>query len=69
VTGPPFPKFAVPLCSQVFFICREAALLTNTSAAAYQGERSPPRCFGAGVLMIRFFGSHEEYDGIDAETV
>jgi len=22
-----------------------------------------------GVLMIRFFGSHEEYDGIDAETV
>jgi mRNA interferase HigB len=22
-----------------------------------------------GVLMIRFFGSHEEYDGIDAETL
>jgi len=22
-----------------------------------------------GVLMIRFFGSHEEYDGINAETV
>jgi mRNA interferase HigB len=22
-----------------------------------------------GVLMIRFFGSHAEYDGIDAETV
>jgi mRNA interferase HigB len=22
-----------------------------------------------GVLMIRFFGSHEEYDQIDAETV
>ncbi len=22
-----------------------------------------------GVLMIRFFGSHEEYDGIDAEKV
>jgi mRNA interferase HigB len=22
-----------------------------------------------GVLMIRFLGSHEEYDGIDAETV
>jgi len=22
-----------------------------------------------GVLMIRFFGSHEEYDDIDAETV
>jgi len=25
--------------------------------------------YHAGVLMIRFFGSHEEYDGIDAETV
>ena len=22
-----------------------------------------------GVLMIRFFGSHDKYDGIDAETV
>jgi mRNA interferase HigB len=22
-----------------------------------------------GVLMIRFFGSYEEYDGMDAETV
>src|ERR1700733_1925850 len=22
-----------------------------------------------GILMIRFFGSHEEYDGINAETV
>ena len=22
-----------------------------------------------GVLMIRFFGSHQEYDGVDAETV
>jgi mRNA interferase HigB len=22
-----------------------------------------------GILMIRFFGSHEEYGGIDAETV
>ena len=22
-----------------------------------------------GVLLIRFFGSHEEYDRIDAETV
>lgn len=22
-----------------------------------------------GVMMIRFFGSHEEYDRIDAETV
>lgn len=25
--------------------------------------------YQAGVLMIRFFGSHEEYDKIDAETV
>ena len=25
--------------------------------------------YKAGVLFIRFFGSHEEYDGIDAETV
>ena len=25
--------------------------------------------YRAGVLMIRFFGSHEEYDRIDAETV
>ena len=23
----------------------------------------------SGVMMIRFFGSHEEYDKIDAETV
>jgi mRNA interferase HigB len=22
-----------------------------------------------GVMMIRFFGSHEEYDQVDAETV
>lgn len=22
-----------------------------------------------GVLMIRFFGSHEDYDQVDAETV
>lgn len=22
-----------------------------------------------GILMIRFFGSHQEYDGVDAETV
>ena len=25
--------------------------------------------YKAGVLFIRFFGSHEEHDGIDAETV
>jgi len=25
--------------------------------------------YAEGALMIRFFGSHEEYDGIDAETV
>ena len=25
--------------------------------------------YADGILMIRFFGSHEEYDGIDAETV
>jgi mRNA interferase HigB len=25
--------------------------------------------YRAGVLAIRFFGSHAEYDGIDAETV
>ena len=25
--------------------------------------------YADGVLMIRFFGSHEEYDGVDAETV
>ena len=25
--------------------------------------------YAAGVLMIRFFGSHEEYDKVDAETV
>jgi mRNA interferase HigB len=25
--------------------------------------------YQAGVLMIRFFGSHQEYDGINAETV
>jgi mRNA interferase HigB len=25
--------------------------------------------YQAGVLMIRFFGTHAEYDAIDAETV
>jgi mRNA interferase HigB len=25
--------------------------------------------YQAGVVMIRFFGSHEEYDKVDAETV
>lgn len=25
--------------------------------------------YRAGILMIRFFGSHEEYDKVDAETV
>lgn len=25
--------------------------------------------YAGGVLMIRFFGSHEEYDKADAETV
>jgi mRNA interferase HigB len=25
--------------------------------------------YQGGVLMTRFFGSHEEYDQIDAETV
>jgi mRNA interferase HigB len=25
--------------------------------------------YRAGVLMIRFFGSHQEYDAVDAETV
>jgi mRNA interferase HigB len=25
--------------------------------------------YAAGVLMIRFFESHEEYDKVDAETV
>jgi len=25
--------------------------------------------YAHGVLMIRFFGSHEDYDKVDAETV
>jgi mRNA interferase HigB len=25
--------------------------------------------YESGVMMIRFFGSHEEYDKVDAETV
>jgi mRNA interferase HigB len=25
--------------------------------------------YANGVLIVRFFGTHEEYDGVDAETV
>ena len=25
--------------------------------------------YAAGVVMIRFFGSHQEYDKVDAESV
>jgi mRNA interferase HigB len=37
-------------------------------------EAPPPRALAVvqyrdGVLMIRFFGSHEDYDKVDAETV
>jgi hypothetical protein len=38
---------------------KRASLNRLVTLVRYQG----------GVLMIRFFGSHEEYDQIDAETV
>ena len=41
----------------------------STGSSNHHVEPATTTTHENGVMMIRFFGSHEEYDKVDAETV
>ncbi len=45
------------------------AVRVGNGCAALHIAGGCPNWDSAGVLVIRFFGSHAEYDRVDAETV